>query len=175
MYLLAQSVPLGIYNQRLAIVLGFITLASGMAVVLTCRSFFQILPRVGIKNPLKNAVYNKAYSFHAYFWWIFIMGLILHLMTALFHTGLPAAGDPDAPVHWVILGLAAGSVLLLTPVLLSCRSIATFFNFVNGKSPLNNNTYGWLFRRHGLFWWPFIVCVSAHFLVAYIHTGIWPH
>jgi hypothetical protein len=143
--------------------------------MLTCRSFVQILTRVGIKHSLQNAAYKKAYEFHAYFWWVFIMGLILHLMTALFHTGLPAAGDPDALVHWVILGFAAGSVLLLFPVLMSCRSVASLFNFVNGKSPLNNNIYTWFFRYHGLFWWPFILSVSAHFTLAYIHTGVWPH
>jgi hypothetical protein len=166
---------LALYNERLAVTLGIITLISGIGVFVSCRSCVSLLTKIGVNKPLDNTFFKLLYSYHPYFWWLFWMGLILHFTTAFFHTGFPIAGDPDAPVHWWILGLGFGSLLLVPTVLLSCRSIASAFEFMSGRNPLGGKLYRGFYRLHGYYWWPLMLLVIAHFLVAGNHIGFWPH
>jgi hypothetical protein len=126
------------------------------------------------KQPLQSHFFQTFYKWHAYFWWAFVMGLILHAMTAFSHTGFPVAGDPDTPVHWAILGLAVSSVLFFFLVFVSCRIVITLWKVLAGKSPLENRLFKWFYVQHGLYWWPFVFLVVAHAAVAYVHVGIWP-
>lgn len=160
-----------LFNERMAIVLGFITLAAGLAVVATCRSFIVLLTRVGIK-PLASSAYRAVYGWHFYYWWIFALALVLHVMTAVTHATV--SDRLDAVFHWWILGLGLTSLAFLFPVQLSCRSTATFLNASSGSLPTQNRFYDWFYRRHGALWWPLAFFTLVHIGVAAWHTGWWP-
>jgi hypothetical protein len=170
---LSSTSPGSLYNQRLAIILGILTLISALAVFASCRVFPVLLHRLH-KDPMKSTVYKAFYDGHFYSWWVFITLAILHIMTAFFHTGFPKAGDTDAAVHWWILGFAFSSLIFFSLVIFSCRLLNPFWNFFTGKSPLENKGIKWVYTQHGFWWWPWILSFLAHVAVAYAHTGIWP-
>jgi hypothetical protein len=165
--------PGALYNERLAIVLGFVTLAAAVGVMASCRLVPFVLCALH-KDPSQSRFYQRLSRWHAYFWWIFIMVAVLHIFTAFFHTGFPKSGDSDAGVHWVILGLAFTSLVFFPLVLSTCRIVIPFWNVIGGKSPLGNRFYKWFYTRHGLWWWPWALAFLGHVAVAYAHTGIWP-
>jgi hypothetical protein len=170
---IVQTSAAGLYNERLAIVLGFITLLLALAVLASCR-VVPIVMNILHKDPMQSHFYQTFYKWHAYLWWVFGTMLLLHLSTAFIHTGFPVPGDPDAPIHWVILGAALGSLLFFFIVLASCRSIVTFINVLAGKNPLQNRFFKWFYARHGLYWWLFALIFLVHISAAGIHTGVWP-
>jgi hypothetical protein len=163
-----------LYNERLAIVLGLITLVAGIGVFASCRTCISLLTRFGIAKPLESPFFRRLYSWHPYFWWAFWMGLILHISTALFHTGFPVNGDPDASIHWWILGLGLGSLLLVPGTLLSCRVIASAVEFFTQKNPISWGLYRGFYRLHSYYWLPLALVVFAHFIVAGNHVNFWP-
>ena len=83
-------------NERVAIVPGFITLLFAAATFISCRTFINLLARVGVKNIQQNGFFHYFYKYHSYYWWAFGVAVLTHLTVALLHTGLPQAGDPDA-------------------------------------------------------------------------------
>ena len=170
---ISSTSPGSLYNQRLAIILGILTLLSAFAVFASCRVIPVIFRRLH-KDPLKSRVYKAFYDGHFFTWWAFITIAILHIMTAFFHTGFPKSGDPDAPVHWWILGFAFSSLIFFSLVIFSCRLLNPFWNFFTGKSPLENKWIKWVYSHHGFWWWPWIFSFVAHIAIAYAHTGIWP-
>jgi hypothetical protein len=159
-----------LFNERLAVILGFITLAAGIIVFITCRSFVDLLSRHGIK-PLSSRLYRAAYSWHIYYWWIFGIALVLHVLTAATHAVV--SGRVDFIFHWLILGLGLASLVVLVPVLLSCRSTALLLDVVAG-SLTRNKFYEWFYRRHGALWWPLAVVTLAHVSASVIHVNWWP-
>ena len=99
------SASAAVYGERTAIVLGFATLVLALAAFASCRTFASVLTRLGAKDPARNKAYRAFNRYHLYYWWFFGVAVLAHVMMATFHTGLPKAGDPDAGIHWVILGL----------------------------------------------------------------------
>jgi len=131
------------------------------------------LSRLGFKNLPQNRVYMSFYKFHIYYWWAFGVFMVAHLLVAVVHTGLPQAGDPDAPVHWWILGLGLFSAISAIAVFFSCRIIPKLMTLagVNNKENKISNAF---FQRHAYYWIVLALLALSHFLVAFNHAGIWP-
>jgi hypothetical protein len=164
----------GLYGERLTVALGFVTLISAIATFATCRSCLSFLGRLGLKNLADSPWYRPFYKYHGYFWWVFVMGLVLHLLTALMHTAIPTSGDPDALSHLIILSLGLASLVLAIGVLASCRSLLGLLNLFREKSLLGENKYLSFYRFHSYYWLLLILLIAAHFTSSYIHIGIWP-
>ena len=164
----------GLYAERLTVVLGFVTLLSALATFASCRSCLSFLGRFGLKSPMEVGWYRLFYKYHAYYWWVFLFALVLHFMTAIMHTAIPSAGDPEATIHWLILSFALGSFVFIGAVLVSCRSLVGFLNLFTGKSPLNSKAYQTFYRYHSYYWLILILSIAGHFASAYVHIGIWP-
>jgi len=164
----------GVYEERAAIALGIITLIAALLTVTTCRSFLNLLNRLGISRPLDLKPYRSLFNLHSYYWWVVLGGLVTHITLAIYHTGLPVAGDPDAPLHWAILSLGLASFSAIVVTLSSCRVILTLSSSMHRKSPLSHGSYRSFFKVHSYVWWAFTFIVAGHFTIAYVHAGIWP-
>jgi hypothetical protein len=164
----------GLYGERLAIVLGFVTLISAVATFATCRSCLSLLGRFGLKNPLDMRWYRPLYKYHGYYWWVFLMGLFLHLLTAMMHTAIPIPGDPDAQIHWIILSLGFASLVLVVIMVSSCRSLVGLLNLFREKNLLSDKIYQLFYRFHSYYWLILFLLIAGHFTGSYIHTGVWP-
>jgi len=165
---------IGIYNERLTVILGFVTLAAALATFVSCRSCLSFLGRLGWKIPTESGPYRAFYKYHGYYWWVFILGLTLHFLAAVMHTAIPAPGDPDAPIHWAILGFALGAAVMTGAVLSSCRSLNSLVNTFTGKAPTSNKRYFSFYRYHSYYWLILILALAGHFAASYIHIGVWP-
>jgi len=165
---------IGLYDERLTVVLGFVTLAAALATFVSCRTCLSFLGRFGLKINMDAGWYRSFYRLHGYYWWVFVMGLILHFLTAVMHTAIPKAGDPDAPIHWAILGFALGAAVTTGAVLFSCRSTAGLWNTFTGKTPVNNKKFFSFYRYHSYYWLVLALAVAGHFAASYIHIGVWP-
>lgn len=163
-----------VHNERLAIILGLITLVLGLSVFFSCRVCISWLNRVGLKNLAKSRGYSGFYQYHLYYWWAFGISVVAHFMTATVHTGLPQADDPDANIHWIILGLGFFSFLTALVIFSSCRILPRLASMLKPQSILNNNVYKVFFRYHTYYWWLLIALAAAHFAVGYNHAGLWP-
>jgi hypothetical protein len=160
--------------ERLAIVLGFVLLTLTISVFLSCRFFISFLSRIGRQSIVQSKAYQFFYRYHSIYWWGFCLVLILHVMVAIGHSGLPQADDPDAPIHWYILGtglIAATSVLI---IFLSCRTLISLTGFFSKKNPLSLPGYKPFYLRHSFYWLIFAAAFLAHFLFGYSHAGVWP-
>jgi len=164
----------GLYGERLAVTLGFITLGLALATFASCRSCLVFLGRFGMKAPLETRGYRVFYRFHGYYWSLFVFALVLHFMTVLMHTGFPAAGDPNGPAHWLILSLGLGSLALAGTVLASCRSLVGLVKLFAEKGPLSSSAYRVFHRYHSYYWIALVLLIAGHFVSAYSHTGFWP-
>ena len=164
----------GLYAERLAVALGFVTLFGAVATFGTCRSCLSFLGHFGLKNLTEKRWYRPIYKYHGYYWWVFLFGLTLHFLTTIMHTAIPQAGDPDAPIHWIILSFAIISLPLLGTVLASCRSLVGMLNLFMEKGPLNNYRFREFYRYHAYFWLLLVLAVAGHIGSAYVHVGIWP-
>ena len=168
------SGDIGLYSERLTVVLGFVTLASALATFATCRSCLGLLERLGLKNPVEMRWYRPFYKYHGYYWWIFLFALTLHFLSAVMHTAIPVAGDPDAPIHWVILSFALGALVMVGAVLSSCRSFTGLLNTFTGKGPLGNNRFRLFYGYHSYYWLILVLAIAGHVAGSYIHIGVWP-
>ena len=173
MSVISATASSALYGERLAIILGYLTLLSAIAILASCRLIPAIFLRFH-KDPMQSRFYQTFTKGHYYYWWIFGLTLLLHVPSAFFHTGIPVAGDPDAGIHWVILALALISVLSFILVLFSCRFIITFWEYFAGKNPIKNRFVKWIYSQHSIWWWFFAVSFLSHVAVAYAHAGIWP-
>jgi hypothetical protein len=163
-----------IYNERLAIVLGLLTLTLAAASFISCRSCLSRLKYLRLPDPTKIKGYSSFYKYHLYYWWAFGVFLVSHVLVAIAHTGLPQAGDPDAGAHWTILGLGFFSALSSSVVFCSCRVLPRLAALVSPGSLFNNTAYKFLFRYHAYFWIIFFLLAFSHFAAGYHHAGIWP-
>jgi hypothetical protein len=164
-----------VYNERLAIVLGLITLGLGIAAFLSCRTFASLFKLMGAKNGLGNRIYWSFTNYHLYYWWAFGVFLVAHLMVAVLHTGLPRAGDPDAGLHWLILLFGIFSAGSSSMIFASCRVLPRLSAMLTPRDPFSNSGYRWIFQHHAYYWLVFGLLTATHFVVAYNHAGIWPH
>ncbi len=165
---------IGLYSERLAVVLGFVTLASALATFATCRTCLSFLGRLGLKIRVDAGWYRPFYKYHGYYWWVFIFALTLHFLTAVMHTAIPKAGDPDGTIHWAVLGLGFGAALMTEVVLSSCRSLTGLLNAFTGKSPVANKRFFSFYRYHAYYWLILVLAIAGHFAASYIHIGVWP-
>jgi hypothetical protein len=163
-----------IYNERLAIIFGLITLTSGLAAFFSCRTCVNWLIRIGMKNPLNNKGYSAFYKYHIYYWWSFGVLLVAHILVAVIHTGLPQAGDSDANIHWMILGFGLFSAITAVFLFSSCRIVPRLISRVKPGNPLKNLRYRSFFGFHSYFWGVLALLVVLHFVIAYNHAGVWP-
>jgi hypothetical protein len=165
---------IGLNEERLAVALGFVTLASAMATLVTCRTCLSFLERLGLKSVTESKWYRGLNKYHGYYWWAFILALVLHLMSAVMHTALPKAGDPDAAIHWVILSFALGSLVMVGAVISSCRSMVGLITLFTEKGPLSGSKYNFFYRYHAYYWLFLILLIAGHFASSYMHIGFWP-
>lgn len=172
--LFSPSGYIGVYNERLAIVLGMITLVSALAIFASCRQFITLFTRLGWKNLVEAGAYRSFYRYHSYYWWGFWFVFVLHALTGIMHTGLNTTTDPDAYLHLYVLWSGLGAFLTVLVVFSSCRSPVNFIDLFRSKTVLTLNGYRFFYRYHSYYWLVFILLVAAHFVVGYIHTGIWP-
>jgi cytochrome b561 len=172
--LLASSNLGSVYNERLAIVLGLLTLTSGLVVFLSCRTCLSWLSHLGLKNLTQTRGYSVFFRYHLYYWWTFGVLLVAHLMVAVLHTGLPQAGDPDANVHWTILGLGLFSAISGLVVFSSCRVLPRLLGMALPRKRLNNLALSPFFKYHSFLWLILAALAISHFLVGLNHSGIWP-
>jgi hypothetical protein len=163
----------GIYDERVAVVLGVLTLISGLATLVSCRSCVNVLHLLGWHNPLGTKWYQAIYRYHTYYWWSFGILLISHIIMAVSHTGLPESGDPDANVHWMILFLGLASFISAFSIFSSCRVFPSLKIMATPGRPVGNK-YRSFFKYHSYYWVIFLVLVAGHFTIGLIHTGIWP-
>jgi hypothetical protein len=167
------SVDIVVYNERLAIILGFVTLAFLLATLFSCRSFLSFLNRLSVKNPTENRVYRSFYKYHSFYWWGLVFSLILHLIVGVMHILYFDPADPDAYLHTYIY-IAGGAAFIVTLVVYtSCRSYAGLLTLITGKNPLSGKVFTILYRYHNYYWMILIVIVILHFTFSYMHTGVW--
>lgn len=172
--MLLLSVTPVIFGERIAVILGFITLAAFLAIFASCRSCMSFLKFLGAKRVLDSKAYQTFNKYHGYYWWTFGYMLVVHAWMALVHTGFPAANDSDGTIHWVILWFAFGSLASVTVVVFSCRSFANLITFFKGRSPLSGGFYKRTFKFHIYYWLVLALAVAGHFAAVYYHIGIWP-
>ncbi len=164
----------GLFEERFAVAIGFATLAAALATFASCRSCLSFLGRLGIKGLTESRWYRGFYRYHGYYWAAFLLTLPVHLILAVIHTGLPMAGDADAPIHWAILSLGLGSVVSTGVVFSSCRSLVGMIRMLTNKGPLTNPTFKAFYGLHNYFWLALLVAVGGHFASANTHIGFWP-
>jgi hypothetical protein len=161
-------------NERIAIILGLITLALALTVLASCRICLSGLKRIGLGRALESQAYQGFYRFHSYYWWLFGVFLVGHLAQAFIHTGLPQAGDPDASVHWIILGLGLGGLLAAGTIFFSCRLFFRLSKMLSMLQKFNSQAFLAFHKPHTFYWLIFLLLVGAHFAEGFRHAGIWP-
>jgi cytochrome b561 len=168
------AVSLVVYNERLAAVLGLVTLIFALAVFFSCRACLALLNKIGLKKLVASKGYQTFLKFHTYYWWMFWLIFIIHLLAAIMHLGFKNSSDPDAYLHVysVIFGVAA--VLSLLVISFSSRGIATLVRLFSERRPTDFKSIGAVYKFHAFYWWIFLAAVTAHFLVGFLHSGLWP-
>jgi hypothetical protein len=161
-------------NERVAIILGLITLLLALASFISCRSCLSWLNRFGVKNLLNQKGYLAFYKFHSIFWWLFGVSLVSHVFMAVGHTGLPEAGDPDAFSHWIILIPGFFGALFSLSIFSSCRIFPRLVSPAKPGRTLNNPIFKIFYKYHVYYWLAFGLLILSHFLAGFSHTGLWP-
>jgi hypothetical protein len=162
-----------VYDERLSIVLGFITLIAVLAIFLSCRNFISLLGHLGIKDPTGNKAFRKFFKYHSSYWWGFGFVAILHLLAGIMHTSLVDPSDPDVYLHARVL-IAGGSAFLMGLIVFtSCRTMTSLLSLTTGKNPLTGKTFRIIYRYHSYYWLVLLAVVIVHFTFSYLHTGIW--
>ncbi len=171
---LAESSIGAVFNERAAIVLGLIAVASLAATFLSCRSSLTFFKSLGWKSASQNRIYQRFYKYHVVYWWAFAVVALSHITIALMHTGLPDPSDPDAPIHWAILALGVSSAGSAGVLFSSCRVFPRLGGMLTGKNPLANPGFKSYFGYHSLYWLVIGAALMGHFAIGFNHAGIWP-
>jgi hypothetical protein len=166
------SIDIAVYNERLAIILGFISLLFVLEVFFTCRSCTAFLSRIGLKKITSNKIFLSLFKYHSFFWWGLIFSLVLHLSVAVMHLNYNDPFDPDAYWHPYIFASGLGALSLTLIIYFSCRSFAGILLLFKGKRHLSKN-YGGFYHLHSYLWILIFAIVIIHFTLGYLHTGIW--
>jgi hypothetical protein len=173
-WLFILSGYIAVYNERLAIILGLITLSCALATFVSCRSCFTLFDRIGLKNLSRTRTYKSFYRYHSYYWWAFLFVFMLHAVTGVMHTGLSSANDPDAYLHQYIFWFGIASFVGISIVISSCRSLVGFADMFRDKPSLTDRGYRVFYQQHTFYWLISFLLIIAHFTVGYLHAGIWP-
>jgi hypothetical protein len=171
--LLQISVDVGVYNERLSIILGFLTLFLTLATLFSCRNFTSFLKLIGVKNPAGNKLYAAFFKYHSLYWYGLVFVLVLHPLVGIMHIVFTDSTDPDAYLHTWVLAAGAAAFALILIILVSCRSLVAFLGFITGKNPLAGKSFAAFYRLHAYFWFLLIIIIVLHFSFSYLHTGIW--
>ncbi len=173
-YTIPQQTPAGAatYDERIAIVLGLVTLVAALATFASCRSCVAALNRVGLGRLTDGAAYRWFFRYHAVYWFAFGVALASHITMSVGHTGLPQPGDPDAGAHWLVLGAGLASVISGLSLFSSCRILPGLV-FRGGRG-IKFARYQAFFRFHAYLWLIFLAVVAGHFMAGYAHAGLWP-
>ena len=161
-----------IYDERIAIILGYVTLILALSLFFSCRIFTGFLRNRGLQRIIDHLAYAKFYGFHGTYWWFFAIFLMVHFLTAFGHVGIPQSSDPDSPIHWSILATGLAGSIVFAGIYFSCRSIGTFLSFFTDKSPAE--LYPSFFKNHSFVWLVFGILILTHIVIAFRHVGIWP-
>jgi hypothetical protein len=167
------SVNIAVYNERLAIILGFITLIFTLALFFSCRIFVGFIKILGVKNHSGNLIFGFFHKYHSIYWWGLLLALSLHTLVALMHIRFNDPADPDAYLHPYIFLAGIVALILTLVIYTSCRSFSGLLNLITGKNPLSGKVYTELYRFHSLYWIVLLATVVIHFTLGYLHTGIW--
>jgi hypothetical protein len=163
-----------IYNERVAVFLGFASLLLVLTIFATCRTFGSLLSQAGLASITRSHAYQTLGRYHLYYWWFFGVTVLAHLMMAVFHTGLPVAGDRDTGIHWTILAAGLASGISGTTLFLSCRVSPRLLSPALPQLTQANKLFGAFFRKHSYYWLALGVLLITHVLAAYLHVGFWP-
>jgi cytochrome b561 len=168
------AVSLIVYNERLTVLLGLVTLILALAVFLSCRTGLSILNKTGLKKLTSSKGYQTFLKYHTYYWWSFWLVFVIHLLAAIMHLGFKNTDDPDAYLHIysVIFGAAAAAALLIISV--SCRGISGFVRLFSERKVNDIKSLSRLFKFHAYYWLIFLVVIAVHFLIGFIYNGFWP-
>jgi hypothetical protein len=168
------AVLLPVYNERLAVILGLITLLLALTVFFSCRIGIKLLNKIGLREMVAGKRYRQFLKYHNYYWWAFWLIFVIHLMAAITHLGFNTAGDPDAYLHKysVILGILA--VLTLLIVRFSCYGIAAMVRLFSDRPPTDFKIISAVYKYHAYYWMAFVLLIAAHFTAGYRHSGWWP-
>ena len=164
--------PPWVYDERIAIILGYITLALALAIFFSCRIFTGFMKKRGWVKIVDHPLYSKFNTYHGTYWWFFIIVLTTHLLTAFAHVGIPQSGDPDSPIHWGILATGLLGSFVIWGIYFSCRSVSTFWSYFTDKGPAQ--LYPSFFKRHNAVWLLFGIIIAIHLVLALYHVGVWP-
>jgi len=166
---------IGLYAERLAVSLGFVTFLAGVATFTSCRSFVSLLNRTGHRGLVENKAFRGFYKYHSYYWWAFSTVLVVHMLASVMHTGIiPVPGDPDAQAHLRTLWSALAVFVLFGVQFVSCRTFTGLVDLVSQKPPLTWRIYRGFYRYHSYYWWAFLAAVIGHITFSSLHTHFWP-
>jgi hypothetical protein len=163
-----------IYNERLAIIFGLITVFCGVLAFFSCRTCIGWLGTFGLQNITKSKGYASFNKKHIYYWWGFGVFLGAHIMVAVVHSGFPQSGDPDAYIRWVILGLGLFSAAAAFGLFASCRVVPRLAAMAAPKNLFENALFKSYFQYDSYFWWILLLLVAVHFTLAFNYIGLWP-
>jgi hypothetical protein len=168
------AVLLAAYSERLAVILGIITLFTALAIFFSCRICIKILNKIGLKKMVAHKIYRSFLKYHPYYWWAFWLIFVIHLLAAIMHLGFNTAGDPDAYLHKysVIFGISAMLSILL--VSFSCYGITALVRLFSDRRPVDFKFIGAVYKYHAYYWMIFLLLIAAHFIAGYLHSGWWP-
>jgi hypothetical protein len=168
------AVSLSVYNERLAVVLGFMTLLSVLTVFLSCRTCVKMLNKIGLKRMVSHKSYQTFLKYHTYYWWLFWLIFVLHLMAAIMHLGFNTAGDQDAFLHKYSTIFGVSALLTVIVVSVSCRGIATLVRLFSERKFTDFKLISVVYKYHTYYWTIFFLLTASHFTAGYLHSGWWP-
>lgn len=161
-------------NERIVIILGYLTLTLALTIFASCRSCLVGLKRVGLSRALDSPPYRVFYRFHRYYWWLFGVFVLSHAVQALLHTGFPQSGDPDAGAHWFILGAGSAGIVAAAITFGSCRLSLPLARMLTLSRLAASRAFRAYFRPHSYYWLLFGALAGAHLALGLRHAGIWP-
>lgn len=172
--ILPLSVSLSVYNERLAVILGCLTLISALTVFFSCRTCIRLLNKIGLKNVVSSKRYQTFLKYHTYYWWTFWLIFVIHLMAAIMHLGFNTAGDPEAYLHKYSVIFGASTLLTILVVSFSCYGIANLVRLFSERRSTDFKLIGAVYKYHAYYWMIFFLSIAAHFIVGFKHSGWWP-
>jgi cytochrome b561 len=159
-----------VYIHWLILSLGLGVFISGFAVLTSCRIFAGTFIGSDSQNSASMKFYRAYRRYHPYYWVIFWLVIVLHLMATIYHLRLPIAGEPYLFAHRIVIFTALANIFFILVVLSSCGSFANFLGFFTNRSPLANNAYRRFYKYHSYSWWALGISLSLHITFGMVHS-----